>query len=217
MPKECTGEQGTAAEKEKEEKEVQRVVSSMVSLPFGGFAWLTSLCCLPLHVAHREEDDDQEMRGEDDVVDDDFTLGEAISYYRDMREKEEVDDRHSCGVRVEARADAVLLEEWEQELSSLYTCKAAFPFERETYCTFVCVCVCVSPEAVPRSRALCRFGKAKHIMHTTKATSVRHWCMREEAICWSFPFVALTVPFTFVLLAGPKLSNVLKGCTLHPL
>ena len=58
---------------------------------------LTSLCCFP-PTAHRE-DDDQEIPGEDDIVDDDdFTLGEAISYYRDMREKEEDDGRHSYGV-----------------------------------------------------------------------------------------------------------------------
>ena len=54
------------------------------------------------------------MRGEDDIVDDDFTLGEAISYYRDIREKEEADGRHSYGVREEAGTNAILLEEWEQ-------------------------------------------------------------------------------------------------------
>ena len=63
--------------------------------------------------AHRE-DDDQEMQGEDNIVDDDFSLGEAINYYRDMREREEADGGHSYGVREEGRMSAVLLEEWEQ-------------------------------------------------------------------------------------------------------
>ena len=49
-------------------------------------------------VANRE-DVDQEMQGEDDDVDDDMTLGEAIRYYQDMREKEEGESRHSHGVR----------------------------------------------------------------------------------------------------------------------